>query len=268
MLSLSWKSYQAVNVGEIVFYILQPAGYILYILKTSLSFVGSGLTFHCFVGCKEMSGAKEWWDYHPMSNAEIHPDFLPIPSKAFCWTAVASQAKTRVGCLPRERELLWELSFKVMVELLYLVGESLWCCMSSAKVYSMPRKGSHPWMFTYLWPSEGHPSMTSEPIGWTHHVVRDSGSCCSSSWWVWLGPKVTDLLSADCAWDTCPCQSFLKLHHTWTQTGTIEILIWTTVISWTCNHSPVYSCFWVGSPDSQERALSFRVQVSCEEVSQ
>lgn len=52
MLSLIRKPFQALDLGEIIFHVLQPTCYIVELLQTSLSFVGSGSTVHYFVGCR------------------------------------------------------------------------------------------------------------------------------------------------------------------------------------------------------------------------
>lgn len=65
--------------------------------KTSLLFLGSVLIPHCFVCCKEISGAKEKMEYHPVSNAETFPGFVLIPSKLFLTAMVLSSKKKGCG---------------------------------------------------------------------------------------------------------------------------------------------------------------------------
>lgn len=81
--SLICKSHKSVSTGETVFHIPQSACYILCISKASLSFLGSGLIFHCLLRCKEMFGGRESLEYHPVCNAKILPGFLLTLSKPF-----------------------------------------------------------------------------------------------------------------------------------------------------------------------------------------
>lgn len=100
------------------------------------------------------------------------------------------------------------------------------------------------------------------PCGWahwlnSHHVVKDSGSYCSSSWWVCPGPNVTDLLSVDCTWKSMPKLPEIASHlepymHSWDRHFNLDHNNWSKVY----HPFPVCFGFWVRSPDCQERALN------------
>ena len=108
---------------------------------------------------------------------------------------------------------------------------------------------------------ESHKSVLC-PCGWahwlnSHHVVKDSGSYCSSSWWACPGPNVTDLLSVDCTWKSMPKLPEIASHlepymHSWDSPFNLDHNNWSKVY----HPFPVCFGFWVRSPDCQERALN------------
>lgn len=159
------------------------------------------------------------------------------------------------GCLPQERwsfiRVVLESDGRIAVFCMWI----FWYCLSCAKSYGVLWDGS--WSLgVYIFVSLIRASLC--PCGWAHWL---------NSQFMWSGILVpTALPAGECVqgqmWLTyylwialgSPCQSFLKLRHTWRHTGTVEIatLIWITVIGQKCIIPFLCSfAFWVRLPDCQ-----------------